>query len=403
MDRPLLEIRSHLQTLCVDIGLRMLGSTNNQRAADYLRDAFLSSGLDVEEQSYSCTDWKHRKTLLEINGESALCQANAFCLPCDIRSTVVPIGTITELELTDIENKIVLFYGNMILNQLSPKSWFLKTERDDRIIQLLETKKPAAILALPVASVDYEQFTEDWDLDFPSATVYAEVAQRLIENPASIVHLQIDCERVPAQARNIVARSKTASSKTVVICAHFDTAPGTPGAMDNGASVAAMLVLGDLLSRSSLPCRFEFVGFNGEEALPMGDTEYLRRRNEDLSDIQLSINMDGIGSILGSNSVAIFSASEQFRSSVDNCLASFPGITWVDPWPESNHSTFAFRGVPTLAFSSTGVRHMAHTPMDTVDHISLEKVYEVVQMIEKILQATSTKDPGWFKPSTEKG
>ena len=55
-----------------------------------------------------------------------------------------------------------------------------------------------------------------------------------------------------------------------------------------------------------------------------------------------------------------------------------PGVVRVDPWPESNHSTFSMRGVPSLAFSAVGIRHLAHTPADSIEQVSPAKVSEVI-------------------------
>ena len=65
-------------------------------------------------------------------------------------------------------------------------------------------------------------------------------------------------------------------------------------------------------------------------------------------------NVDSVGQRLAANSIALFSASSQFEAALHGLTAVYPGVVWVDPWPQSNHSTFAMRGVPSIAFSSTG-------------------------------------------------
>ena len=58
----------------------------------------------------------------------------------------------------------------------------------------------------------------------------------------------------------------------------------------------------------------------------------------------------------------------------------------MEPWPQSNHSTFAFRGVPALAFSSHGAFTLAHFPADTVAAVSIDKLAEVVAVVQEIVQ-----------------
>jgi Zn-dependent M28 family amino/carboxypeptidase len=57
----------------------------------------------------------------------------------------------------------------------------------------------------------------------------------------------------------------------LVVGAHFDSRPGTPGADDNASGVAAMLEVARLLMRADLAATVQFAGWNLEElqALPM--------------------------------------------------------------------------------------------------------------------------------------
>ena len=68
-------------------------------------------------------------------------------------------------------------------------------------------------------------------------------------------------------------------------------------------------------------------------------------------------------------------------------MGRYPALQWAEPWPQSNHSTFAFRGVPALAFSSTGAFNLAHFPADTVEQVSIEKLAEVVAAAREIMMS----------------
>ncbi|PKN91831.1 MAG: hypothetical protein CVU44_18145 [Chloroflexi bacterium HGW-Chloroflexi-6] len=377
-------IFEHLTTL-TNFGPRPIGSQANQAAADFIASTFSAAGLQVEEQPYACTAWDVQKTLLEINGERLDAAANPFSPPCDVTAPVVCAGTLPELELAAAKGKLLLLYGELVSVPLSPKSWFLKEERDDKILQTLEAIQPAALLAPPTATDYYGQLTEDWELNLPAATISAEAARRLMQNPDQVAHLCIEAVRTPAAARNIVARTHPNAKKRLVLCAHFDTKINTPGASDNGGGVAVLLGLAERLSKPDSGIGLEFVVFNGEEYLPMGDDEYLRRAESYFDSIQCAINMDGVGPMLGSTSITAFSESEAFEAKVRKAAVTFPGVVWVEPWPESNHSTFAFRGIPALALSAVGTRSLAHQPYDDLAGMSAAKLDEVASLVEKIV------------------
>ena len=387
-----------LNKLVNEIGPRLIGSPANQAAADYIRDTFLSLGLQVEEQPYPCTAWEVRSAKFETDGISHLVEANVFSPACDARGEFLALSTIPELETAEIEGKIILFYGELASTQISPKSWFLRGPEDEKIFGLLVSGKPAALVAPPCNSSEYEQVTEDWDLPIPAATLSREVVLGLLRQTPLSVHLKLDCANTPATARNIVARKPSPSPVKVVLCAHFDTFHNTPGALDNGASAGALLALAEDLASVDLPFGLEFIAFNGEEALPMGDDEYLRRGESDLGNILLAINMDDMGAWAGSNSLAVYSASNALYDFVDEIQRRYLGVVRVDPWPESNHSTFSMRGVPSLAFSAVGIRHLAHTPADSIEQVSPAKVNEVIAMVEEIVKGLAGKSLDWSRP-----
>lgn len=138
-----------------------------------------------------------------------------------------------------------------------------------------------------------------------------------------------------------------------------------------------------------------FIAFNGEEYLPIGDDEYVRQAGETFDQILLAINIDGVGPILGATSIAVFSAAAEFETQIDGLIRAYTGVVKVEPWPESNHSTFAFRGVPSLALSSVGARYLAHTPADRLEIISPARMMETVELVQDIL---ASLQPGSYRP-----
>lgn len=388
-------ITHHLNALLAN-GERPIGSPANQAAADYIRDTFQSAGMEVEEQPYPCTGWEHTSTRFLLSGREFPAEANAFSPPCDAAGTVLPVSTLAELEAADLSGRIVLFYGDLARQPVAPLAWFLCTERDRRIIERLHAARPTAMLCPPAETIEYEQVTEDWALDIPAATIPREAVIQLLTQPQTQVSLKIETRRYSTTARNILARRRSPGSRQrVVLCAHFDTKINTPGALDNAASVAVLLALAEECASREFPFDLEFVAFNGEEYLPLGDDEYVRLAGDSFDQILLAINMDGVGPILGATSIAVFSASTEFENQIDTLIRAYPGTVKVDPWPESNHSTFAFRGVPSLALSSSGARSLAHTPADRLEIVSAARLLEAADLVLDILAGLQ---PGSFRP-----
>jgi aminopeptidase YwaD len=368
-----------------DFGPRPIGSPANQAAADFIREELRAAGLEIEEQSYPCMAWEVDKVNLQLGDEQLEAEANAFSLACDVTAPLICAGTITELESVSMHGAILLLYGDLTRTPLSPKSWFLKDERDERVIQTLERLRPAAVIAPPTSTDYYGQLTEDWELDLPAVTVPNAVARKLIHSADSPVHLKISARRIPARARNILARKAGREAGRVVICAHFDTKVYTPGASDNAAGMAVVLELAKRLAQRDTRFGLEFIAFGSEEYLPIGDEEYLRRAEAYFPEVRCAINLDGVGPALGTTSITALTMPETIETNLRKMTARFPGVVWIEPWYESNHSSFAMRGVPAVALSAVGTRSLAHQRYDVAEEISPAKLEECANLVEAVL------------------
>jgi len=395
MRNPKTSAMLHLNKLSGEIGSRAIGTPGNQDAAGYIQDVFTACDLDVEEQDYTCPAWEDLGASLTLNGEPLDVAANAFSPACAVTALLVPACTIAELEAADLNGRIGLLYGDLTTAPLACKSWFLKTERDDQIIRLLEEKEPAALITVQTKAGLLERLIEDWEFLIPSATVPAMTGLALLRQSGSRVHLRINSRQAPGSTANLVGRKPGNNPEKIVLCAHYDTKFDTPGASDNGGGVAVLLALAERFGHKKMHYGLEFVAFTGEEYLPIGDDEYLRRSGDGLDQIVAAINFDGVGSLLGPNTITSIAGSQLFQEHLNRLTAPYPGVAWVPPWPESNHSTFSMRGIPSIAFSSVGAFRLAHMRDDTVEWISGTRLDEAVALTSQIIDSLQDKPLAW--------
>ena len=378
----LARLGEHLQVLVEQIGERPGGSAANHEAIAYLTRILSAAGWDVEEQWFPCPAWVDLGTQLRANGRALAAATNAFSPPCAVQAPLCAVSTLAELREADMDGRVALLYGDILPAPLSPKSWFLLSEREAEIIALLEQKRPAALLTVQRFGGGLERLIEDWEFDIPSATIDAESARDLLQMPRGVeIDLRIESSRTAGRTANVVARSR-AGEPRVVLCAHHDTKFGTPGALDNGSGTAVMLTLAEMLDPARYPFALEWVFFANEEYLPIGDDEYLRcQGGEDLSQVLACINVDGAGLCISPDSITAISAEADLIAGVEEIIAANPGIIWVEPWPESNHSTFAWRGVPSIAFTSAMRTSLAHHPQDNLRWLDVPRLATLTGVI----------------------
>jgi aminopeptidase YwaD len=154
--------------------------------------------------------------------------------------------------------------------------------------------------------------------------------------------------------------------------------------MDNASGAATLLALARAFPVQEPEMGVELVAMAGEENHGVGNGEYMRRCGDTLGTLAAVVNVDGIGHRLGTNTATLLSGTPTTQAAVRETLADFPGMQWVEPWYESDHSSFAMRGIPAVAVSSTGHVKVLHTPQDTLDWLSPEKLEEAFQFVWRL-------------------
>jgi aminopeptidase YwaD len=388
----------HIKHLAVQIGSRLIGSPGNHAAADYVDGIFRKCGLSVERQEIPCPEWVEEHTSLILEGERLEASANTFSPSCNISASIVPVCTLAELDSASITGCIPIFYGDLAQTELATKGGIYVSDRDRRIIQLLEKGQPAGIITVNPTLHARWRLIEDFDLDIPSITVSAHSGLKLLKQPGATVQMQIVANRSASHTSNVIGRLPGDISKRIVFCAHYDSKVDTPGAYDNAAGVGILLTLVELLSQSKHRHTLEWVAFTGEEGAGLGDMEYARRMTAAFDQVTAALNFDGVGPFTGTTTIACFAASRPFESLVEETVHKYPAVVKTEPWPASDHYIFYSHGTPSLALSSVGIRDIYHTVSDTVEWISPQKLAEVTELALSIIQTLDAKDSAWSRP-----
>ena len=389
----------HVKHLAVTIGSRPIGSPANIAAANYISDVFKQAGLTLETQEFPCPDWTQEQTSLELNGDMLEAFANTFSPACNISAATIPVGTLAELASASVTGRILVFYGDMAQTELATKGGIYVSERDRRIIEFLEEGKPAGIITINPTLHARWRLIEDFDLDIPSVTVTAHSGLKLLKNPGATVQMKIAVRRSPSHTANVVGRLGGEVPERIVFCAHYDSKVDTPGAYDNAAGVGVLLTLAEVLSQRKHRHTLEWIAFTGEEGAGLGDMEYARRTGDGFDQVSTAMNFDGVGPFTGTTTVASFVASQALEALIDEKIGNYPGVVRVEPWPASDHYIFYSHGTPSIAFTSRGIRDIYHTPSDTFEWISGEKLTEVIQLALDLIKVLDSEALSWSRPN----
>ena len=210
------------------------------------------------------------------------------------------------------------------------------------------------------------------------------------------------------------------ADEIVIVGAHYDSAPGTPGANDNASGVAAMLALARSFAGRTIGRTLRFVAFANEEppyfqTEEMGSRVYARRCGQRGEKVAAMLSLETIGyyddtpgsqhyppplgslypsegnfiGIVGTTksadlvqrAVATFRAHEQFPCEGCALPDAVPGVAFSDQW------SFWQEGYPAFMVTDTAMYRYPyyHDAQDTVDKVDFERMARVVRGLEKVV------------------
>lgn len=98
--------------------------------------------------------------------------------------------------------------------------------------------------------------------------------------------------------QNLILNLNSASASNlppILIGAHYDAVPGTPGADDNATGVAVLLELAGVFSASPLKYPVRLVAFDLEEYGLLGSTAYAQQLKQDKQKLRLMLSLEMLG------------------------------------------------------------------------------------------------------------
>lgn len=392
IQNPLHNLEGYLRSLCISIGERPLGSRKNHMAQEFIGDLFQRRGYAVEYQEFDCLDWRAGSVELLVDGQPLSTQVSPYSLPVQASAPLISLGNLPALQACDLAGKIAFLHGELTKEALTPKNYpFYNIAEHRAIISLLEAKRPLAVVLESPSAEGILPVIEDGDFDLPSLVVSQADGLRLRSGTLQQAVVNIQAERRSTRGANVIARRFSAeSSRKMVITAHFDTKPGTPGALDNASGVAALLALSPLVTTKFLDFDLEFALLNGEDNYSAaGQLAYLQAFQYDFRRIFLAVNADGVGLKDSRTGVSYMGVPAGLQETLEEAHRSFRTLEVIEPWQQGDHMLFVMHGVPALTLTSSGIFEMVdrvvHTSQDTYEMLDLNTIWEATLYLSEVL------------------
>lgn len=378
-------LESHLERLCLDIGVRLAGTPEERAAGEHCARALGEAGAEVRREPFPVFSRAVAAQRLEIRIGN---RWTSF--PCSLFSSTPGTGGATleaplvvfeapadtkRRDLSDLSGKAVVHLGCHIESRDFYRR--LMAARPAFLL-LVDVRYPGDV---PLADGMFPSYTRALGA-VPTVNVAYQDAWRWAVEGASAARLRVEGGMRPGESENVVAElpgsggaSGEEASEVVVLSAHHDTQADSVGADDNASGVAGILELARVLAPVARRRSLRIVSFGAEEQLSVGSARHVRTHREEMeSRGALVFNLDSFGSHLGWTEMILNGPAELEayapRFFEDRRL---PVRVLGSICPYADHFPFVAAGVPGITLwrtNCTAGRWFHHRPDDDLTRVS---------------------------------
>ncbi|RUR84162.1 M28 family peptidase [Chlorogloeopsis fritschii PCC 9212] len=358
----------------VNMGARVAGTPVMEKASAYLVEEYRKAGYITQVQTFNYQKFVDSGSNLTVNGVTIEGKALNNTIPGKLNAPLVAVpnvGRTSDFERVNVKGAIAIVRRGEI-----------------RFSEKADHATAAGAVGLVIVN------NKPGDLDggmlgeppkIPVLALSSERGNPLLEQAQTTpvnISLNVNAQQQVVTGRNVVAHLPGVTKPNIILGAHYDSVPGSPGANDNASGTAVVLAIARNLSNTNLGRQAWFVAFDGEEDGLHGSRAFVNTaKPEFLSGLKGMLNFDMVGvneelGIGGTSSLTAFAKNVKPDMKV---LGSYAG---------SDHTPFAKKGVPVLFFYR-GQEPNYHTPNDkTVDPKLLNETTQVaLDIVKRLLQA----------------
>lgn len=336
-------------------------------ARQYLDQAYTDAGYTTEVQPFTYQAFQPLPSSLSVDG--AVLRGNAIAGS--------PLGTITAptapltTEGIDVAGAIAV------------------VERDpDHLDQQVQQATTAGAVGLVVINPAGNWGTRlNQTATIPVLALSGEGSATLLVNPQPSATLEVQAIWRAQTGHNLIAHVPEATLPRLIVGAHYDSVPGSPGANDNASGTAAVLGVAQRLAHHPLAAWVWFVAFDAEELGLYGSEAFVASLPRFYS-LKGMVNFE----LMGLNDQLIATGSPKLTDLAETLDPRWQVVEDLGP---SDHYPFRDAGVPVIVLNR-GLHPSLHQPWDDqVDpRLMAEAVEVAVPLVEEILEAIAADPAG---------
>ncbi|MBE6627070.1 MAG: Zn-dependent exopeptidase M28 [Ruminococcaceae bacterium] len=353
------------------------GSAEELKVAEYLRDTAVELGLDAHLEEFEVDMATVHEATLTVDGREIPCKGYLCAGNGDIEAPLYYLTEGDKYSLSLCKDKIVLIDGYL-------GYWRYKDMLDNGALAFVTYDGNVYFADRDIDHRELRSYFPD-DRKIPGVNINAKDAVAIIngDGDGKMAKLTLKQDEYKGKSHNVVIDMPGETEKQIIFTAHYDTTSLSQGAYDNMSGSIGILSMAEYFSKNPHRYSLKFVFCGSEERGLLGSKAYCAAHEEELKNVDLVINLDMIGCIMG-KFIACATAEKDLASYISymgNELG-FQVKAYQDVY-SSDSTPFADKGVPAVSFArmAGGNLHPIHNSYDTLAVMKTEHMQKDIDFI----------------------
>jgi hypothetical protein len=355
--------------------VRTGGSDAELRAAEYLAGVCRDLGLNAYLEEFEVDMAKIQKATLTIDGKDIPCLGYLCAGSGEVEAPLYYLTADDRYSLSLCRGKIVIFDGYL-------GYWRYKDLLDNGALGFISYNGNVNYADRDIDHRELRSYVSK-GIKIPCVNINAKDAVEIIKNDSKMAKIVLEQEEYKGKSHNVIVDLKGDIDKQIVFTAHYDSTSLSQGAYDNMSGSIGIISMAEYFSKNPHRYSLRFILCGSEERGLLGSKAYCASHEAELGDIDLVINLDMIGSIMG-KFIACCTSEDKLTGYISYMgdELGFQVKAYQDVY-SSDSTPFADKGVPAVSFARAAGRELApiHNSYDTVAVLKTEHMQKDIEFI----------------------
>ncbi len=374
-----MQIEEYLESLSF---IRMGGSAQELQAAQMISQWMREYGYQPSMESFAIYSFEPDYGTflpLEPAGESIRIRPVGLSADCDVEGEMF-ILDVPEPEWIDLEK----ISGKILFMSVVPlRKWLEVFEKSAvrAVISVVPDENENSVGKLP------QSVAKDFGGKIAIGTMSFSNAIKLVQNGTKKGRVTLSHKKFTSTSHNVIAELDGTTDHIIMVTAHYDSTPCSPGAQDNAAGAVELIELGRRISNRKFRRKIRMLFCGSEEMGLLGSQFHASNHIHEIDKIDFLINLDIGGDPFTPIKGRLIGTQQMVDYLTGVVRQVGKAIKIEQDIYSSDCMPFSKFGVPSISIYRGGIDGKSHSPYDTVKRTCADALLDIVDVAKTIVSA----------------